>query len=488
MRLFLLTFLIFLTSQQLLTAQKHDYFWAYGYSSDTNDTLSLSGGGLIDFNYRPPRLTREFLKIGFSTYCTTCADSTGKLLFYSNGNSIYNHKRKLMENGDTINPGRVWELTKDFGYSNFYGGLAVPAPGLANHYYMIHSGFEIGDNPPSSLRVSPIYATLINMQANNGEGKVVYKNRILLEGSFLGQVATKHANGRDWWIITSSNLEPFFVRYLISPSGIAGPFYQRFGPEYTISNSGGTMAFSNDGSTFIRVDVGPNGAIYLFDFDRCTGLLSAPRKTVHRGIVSNGPVFSPNDRFVYLYGAGAGVLQLDAENAGIQPVFSDTVQLFDRSFYAFRFPNGFFYTGQMAPDGKIYSTPSATTPFMHVIHRPNLPGAAADIENRGLALPRIIDFTRCHFPNYRLGALRGSPCDTLKTPAAPGFDDTSYEALLERRAQRKPWPVEKNAPTTPPAELTEEEWRTLTPQGMMWQRIKHLMERDEGEREMSDKR
>lgn len=48
--------------------------------------------------------------------------------------------------------------------------------------------------------------------------------------------AVKHANGRDWWLLTRNRIDTdlnasAFVRFLITPDGISEPYSQNYGPE-----------------------------------------------------------------------------------------------------------------------------------------------------------------------------------------------------------------------------------------------------------------
>jgi hypothetical protein len=68
---------------------------------------------------------------------------------------------------------------------------------------------------------------------------------------------------------------------------------------------------------------------------------------------------------------------------------------------------------QLAPDGKIYVASLNGTYYMAVINNPDLAGAACNFQDT-VKLPSFIAGLP-YYPNYRLGALDGSPCDTLKT-------------------------------------------------------------------------
>lgn len=71
------------------------------------------------------------------------------------------------------------------------------------------------------------------------------------------------------------------------------------------------------------------------------------------------------------------------------------------------FPTTFFL-GQLAPDGKIYIASNNGVTSLHVIHNPD-----ADCPDCRIELPTFNSFSIPNQPNYRLGPIDGSPCDTL---------------------------------------------------------------------------
>ena len=238
--------------------QKHDYTWVYGYLNNP-DTSSKVGGAIVDFKQRPPLHYKENRELNFDLFCAACSDSTGNLLFYSNGN-------QLIENGDTINPGSIWQSNQNFGYPSVYGGFALPAPGKQNCYYFFHLPFYF-DN--GQIIESPLYYSFIDMNANNGEGKVMAKNQVLLQADLTHPRAVKHANGRDWWVLTAQGSEPLYYLFLISPEGVQGPMTQILGDPFPNVEARGISTFSPDGTFFARCDA--NNGLYLMDFNRCTG-------------------------------------------------------------------------------------------------------------------------------------------------------------------------------------------------------------------------
>ena len=86
---------------------------------------------------------------------------------------------------------------------------------------------------------------------------------------------------------------------------------------------------------------------------------------------------------------------------------------------------------QLAPNGKIYITvPSTRSRHLHMIDQPDSLGVACNVIQRGLELPYYHWFNMPSFPNYRLGPLAGSPCDTLGPIASFTYEDTDTTAQI----------------------------------------------------------
>jgi hypothetical protein len=396
-------------AMSVLKAQNHDYFWTIGY--DNNATDDKFGGMLIDFNTNPPSIIKKNLKINIGYGCTTCSDSSGKLAFYSNMGRIYNREFNLMENGDQINPGQVWNNSVDNGYTGL-GGMVIPAPGMNNIYYFFHLGTRINANVTPPIVFAPLYYSIIDMNKNNGLGKVVSKNNIILDSIQTQQSLVKHANGRDWWLITAMESKPLYYIWLISPKGIEGPFEQTLGPNFQHREGVGYSGFSPNGQFFARTDL--YSGIYLFDFNRCSGLLGNLRIVPYDSSFHYlAHTFSADSHYLYLSNP-TEVLQFDLNYIDSTKSIIDTIAIYDKFLDPEPIWKTQFHDLQLCPDKKIYiPCRSQTSGRLHVIHHPELPGLSADLEQHGIKLPRYNGWTICYSPNYRLGKLEGSDCDTL---------------------------------------------------------------------------
>lgn len=411
------TLFLFFASLPLATAQMHDNYWIFGYNYDSPTN---NNGTLLHFENGYPEFRVENVKHDFGLYCIVCSDSTGNLLFHTNGRQIRNRLHDIMEGGDTINPGPIWTDYPD-DYPTSTGGLSAPAPGLPDHYYVIHTSASYNFLIPFPI----LYYSLIDMSENGGLGKVISKNNVLAEGNINSPVIIKHGNGRDWWLIAGDMLSQTYFTFLIDPEGVHFLQQQDIAPP-ALTNFSQSIA-SPDGLTFVSND--DSTGLWIFDFDRCSGLLSHPRVLPYQPPVfwTASNAFSPDGRFFYA-GTHLVVYQLDMQTIDSVYMSFDTIARYEYGaspappFYTH------FYLPELAPDGKIYYATFNHSKAFHVLNRPQQPLFAADMAQRGLLLPKHNHGTNCYFPNYRLGKWAGSPCDTLglASPPGSGFKDVPW--------------------------------------------------------------
>jgi PKD repeat protein len=401
---------VLLTAQTPLAAPKHDYIWLMGYQSYSgNDWF---GGTRIDFNTIPPTITREDRYMDLEITNAVVCDPAGDLLFYSNGDYISSFQNDTMENGLKLNPDNSAIQTR-----LYQGVLALPLPENDHLYYLIHEMRTYAPTPYSYHHIYYCLYTIVDMSQNGGLGKVIEKNRVLVKDTLCyGKLtATRHANGRDWWILVPKFDRSAFFRYLLTPSGIDTFPPQTLG-ENLISN-GGQAVFSPDGSKYVRMNCpGINIGSYLdiFDFDRCEGLLSNYQRIFKLGIPSTGVSISPNSRYLYLTNT-TSVFQYDLEASDLES--SETLVAEYDGFESPLITN--FFQAQLAPDGKIYICSNSSTDKLHVIEEPDLPGDSCRVRQHAINLPTLNLGTVPNHPNYRLGPLDGTACDTLGLDNVP---------------------------------------------------------------------
>ncbi len=362
--------------------------------------------------------------------CSTISDSLGNLLFYCgspdiagfwNGNTklgvVYNSNHEKMLNGDSL-VCDVW----------YHEMVIVPNPTNTNQYFIFH----IDD-----ANLFGLYYSIVDMSLDSGLGEVISKNNLLSNdkaGDYLQ--ALKHGNGKDWWVIFRSAppANNYFYVYSINSFGVQLDHVDSVGP--LSASDGGDLRFNSNGSKFAFCNW--NGLLAVYHFDRCNGQITLDQ-TIHQEFsVGTSPYFfdccfSPNDSMLYVSCA---------------PYYStnDTTQIYIYQFrlwmanvYASKlvvwnvpYPN-FPGAVRLAPDNKIYISSTSlgypydsTNYFMEnmnltVINQPNRVGAlACDVQPYSFYLGGKRTYLGLpNNPNYDLGPLTGSLCDTINTVIEP---------------------------------------------------------------------
>jgi hypothetical protein len=413
-----------------LWGQKHDAYLFIGYGVNSGNPNPKFGTATLNFKYSPPKIIKENLKIDFYVACASCSDSSGKLLFYSNGIRLHNATKNLMQNGDSINAiSDIWGQWKQDGYPVPYPMHTIPYPSHPNQYFMFHQPSRLVFVNGSGMFEEPQLYSRIDMNKNNGVGRVMEKNKFLIDGSTIESSMVKHGNGRDWWLVTGLKTQPIQYVVRIDENGVGTPWDQTYGPPFPDEEYAGATTFSPDGRTYIRHD--QRHGLRIFDFDRCSGQLSNLRIIPYEnGFFTNTLLFSADGRYVYLCSLYAlMVLDMQAPDPALT---LDTLAYYDGFATPIPF-NTAFWMGQLQEDGKIYYATTNGTLALHVVHHPELPGLAANVQQHGITLPVYNGGTMCRFPNYRLGRWAGSPCDTLPFagPVEEHFRHQPYEAQRE---------------------------------------------------------
>jgi hypothetical protein len=260
-------------------------------------------------------------------------------------------------------------------------------------------------------------------------GGVVSKNASILDDELnLGHLtAVRHANGRDWWAFCHKLNTSTFYRYLITPTGITLDGTQSIG--ILRPPDSGQVCFSPDGSKFAYY--WRDHGLEVFQFDRCTGLFSAPTSVTYSdGELGGGAAFSPNGRYLYITDV-YNVYQYDTEAPDLA-ASEVLIAEWDSTYSPMPPLATLFDIAQLAPDGKIYIGTGNSTDKLHVIHSPDSAGLACNIEQHGIALPRYFSNSLPNHPNYHLGPVDGSVCDSL------GINASVPEGVMQ--AAVKAWP------------------------------------------------
>lgn len=414
LRLIIFSYLLIgIVEQRNLFAQPyHDNIWIFS---------DLNGASIADFSSGEARIDSVDTDLMMAGASAIICDTAGNLAFYTNGCRVYNWQHMLMENGEGINAGDIYDdFCNPFAeYPRGYPGVPqgttiIPWPDRTGKYILLHilSEYNRTTDIPIVALENKLMTSIIDMKLNNGEGKVIEKNiavdTVLREPKM---VLNRHANGVDWWLVNPLFNSNDFAVYLIDSSGVNFHQRQSIGLVDSFFNlAADQLVFTPRGDQLLRFSV--QQGLRLFDFDRFTGELSnfhhvpfpqgMPR-TQRVGSVAVSPsgqyAYVNNTQEVYQYDLwaediGASQLLIAEMIDDGEMVLPPTVQIM-----------------QLGPDCKIYAY-MVNGNRHHIIHNPDERGEDCGWEQGGLLLGRYVFRDQPTFPNFRLGPVgdEGSPC------------------------------------------------------------------------------
>ncbi len=408
--------LIMMMLPSIITAQMEGDQWVVGYWN--NDTPDHS---IMFFDFRNANLeinVQSQLKMQISGCSSNICTNNGEPLIWTNGMQIMGSDGKYI--ADTIafdGDGLYWiGFTLPgyipFGFPELDNAIILPVPGYLNEFLVI---YHYNEEHPTE-----IYATSQYLEARikvniNGSFELIYKDKSVgpKEKWFNGTISSvRHANGRDWWIIYFlANSASYYV-HLLDPSGLHLDHIGQF--DESLREGLGQSVFSSKGNYFARMDAVSKDSgeyITLFDFDRCSGAISR-KATIHEaGGTFTGVAFSPSEQYFYANN-NEEVWQWDLNS----PVLEGS-KLLVGTYDGFIQP-GWFHVrfGPMitAPDGRIYILPYlGSFKFLHIIERPDLTAPECKFLQHSIESDIWIGRVSPNIPNYRLGPIDVSFCDSL---------------------------------------------------------------------------
>ncbi len=398
-----------------LLAQKHDYTWMVGLSLSDNPLDSNWGTTVIDFgSLSNPKFFYDGNGVmDFDITDANISDASGKYLFSYNGAYIEDAQSLVMPNSLNLS-----DSGNEIGDVLPQGGLLLPMPESSSKYILIHESVKwfLGFGAAGYK----VHYSIIDMEKNGEYGQVTDKRNLLVVDTLDGGklTATKHANGRDWWVLIPKERSNIFYRLLVTPSAVMVDTIQ---VDLMLQDGLGQALFSPDGTKYVSfsgVNAIDGDFLYIYDFDRCTGRLNNSQKANYPSNGWGGVSISPNSKILYLQQWNE-IYQLDLTASNIfdsKNLIAETDNYLDAVYFPAMDTTYFyghaFFLGQLAPNGKIYISATGTTnKLMHIIHNPNVWGEGCNVEQH----VRMPTFNRTvpNFPNYRLGPIDGSVCDSL---------------------------------------------------------------------------
>jgi Secretion system C-terminal sorting domain len=390
---------------------KRDFVWVAG-GSNYEGNPNLLDFITYDFNNIPTKIINTARPTGYRIISTTASicDATGKLSLYTNGCAILKADHKPVAGADRINIAQAANASCNLGYGT------VPSRFLFLPDYQEKEGFtlfHIVYNYQPALQTELRFSRVIQNAQNQWVAK--FSDSLIMNGMQVDikQAACRHANGRDWWIVNPLRFEPKAITLLYSKGEIKQQWIQTI-DTIPVHFTFGGADFTPDGRKYIFYEF--KTGVRIYDFDRCTGKISNPKYIKDNVPIDSTQVgeivISPNSRFLYL-NRGYNILQYDLEATNIGASRTEITSFVTDSITR---DNGFpinYYAGRVGPDGKIYIVGANGFRYIHIIEKPNEKGRACNL--RPYMLPAYGSADIPYFPNFKLGALKGSSCDTLTT-------------------------------------------------------------------------
>lgn len=321
------------------SASKRANFWFFGYRAG------------LDFNSGSP-VAVSGSRMFAGGHVSTISDTNGQLLFYTNGDSIWNRNHRTMPNG----------FIDNYRMEAPRGLVIIPHPGNSNQYYVFN--FRNVDSPANSIRYH-----LVDMTLDNGKGDKVLDSAPVAYNASEPLLAIPHANGRDYWLMVKNLSDKNYYAFLISPAGISATpvVSQNVSNFRRIHENSVSLNFNKIASHTY------NGGFEICNFNNATGIVSPYHIHVPDSL-EEAILLSPAGTKLYVGYSGL-VAQYDL-TAGSSAAIANTRINISGTYY----PT--VSNMQHGPDGKIYicaggpALPGGEDYHLQLIENPELPGIA----------------------------------------------------------------------------------------------------------------
>ncbi|GAA4290068.1 T9SS type B sorting domain-containing protein [Aestuariibaculum suncheonense] len=299
--------------------------------------------------------------------CSSISDNDGNLLFYTNGQTVWNSNHDIMVNGTN--------LAGDI--NNSQSALIIPKPLDPSTYYI----FTTRETPSSTpLVTSGLFYSTVRFTAQSPLGEITTKNSRLTSSTTQRLTAIHDISTNSIKVITFGSeyaqeeapKDTFFV-YDVTTAGLnTTPVKSK---ERIIKSSAGGMKISPDGKIIALADYGGN-YIYLYNFNSATSEVKY-YNTVNPNLLMNplnpySVEFSQDSRILYFTGNNSRNVSF------LYKYLLYNTSIFNDKIYISSSAEQSFGDLQLAKDGKIYmanyvpTSPPSTVSSISVINTPEM--------------------------------------------------------------------------------------------------------------------
>ncbi|MBD8490190.1 gliding motility-associated C-terminal domain-containing protein [Echinicola sp. CAU 1574] len=235
-------------------------------NDQTNNIWYFGNGAGLDFNPDPDNpdgpLPRPVEDPGFTwdipAGTTTISDQAGQVLFYTDGQTVWDLNGNVMQDGDDIGGDN----------SSAQSVIAVKVPQEQTLYYLFTTESSGGGS-------NTVKFSLVDIKGENqqGVGSVVSSDNFLFSPGTEQSAAI--ASGDTTWVMFHELGNNTFRAYPVTSEGVGQSVNSSVGTDHGFSSGVGSMKFSPDGEKLAVTIVDESGCsvVDVFDFDESTGEL-----------------------------------------------------------------------------------------------------------------------------------------------------------------------------------------------------------------------
>ena len=238
-------------------------------SHDQADRWYFGQNAALDFRQGNPVADLSNYVLNVRTSPAIISDSTGNVLFFTDGATVWNRNGGIMDNGTGLHgyPGHTMPA------------IIVPKPGSDTIYY-IFTTHSMKMNNIDPRTIYGLEYNEVSMARAGGMGAVTRKNKPLLPPEFASKLtAVMNSNGVDYWVVAHKFNSNEFCSFRVTSSGVDSANYvsSSVGAVHNApgetNNGFGYMKISPDGTKLALAILGSD--IYeIFNFDASTGKVS----------------------------------------------------------------------------------------------------------------------------------------------------------------------------------------------------------------------
>lgn len=350
-----------------MNAQNEGNWWYFGENA------------VIDFNSGNPVSNQTGSLFSFEA-SASISDRYGNLLFYTDGNSVWNALNNGMPNGLGLG-----------GSTTSSQCMILPFLGNYGKYIIV-----------TTSNGSGMAYTIVDMTLETGLGDVVSSQNNITFGNpnntnnILGteKVAIYYRENLNFaWIV--SYADGIYYSYKIENGVInTTPVISNLTSFDVLTDFRGVLKFSPDGSKLVNTAIGDVNKGLIANFNPSSGLVSNQRKLSTLATTNRfyGAEFSPNSRYLYLNASNTdsgnscgpnntrNILQYDTALTGQNALNNPTAII--QSTLSVNSGRGAL---QLGPDGKIYQAVTCQ-PWLDRIENPNASGASVIYTENAVSL------------------------------------------------------------------------------------------------------